>query len=79
MVTAGLEGHIQCRGPGSTACCRQGVDLGMRTTIRLMPALSEDRTGRIGNDRTDHGVRLDQALTTAGEFKGTPHDRRLEW
>jgi len=78
-VATGFEGHIESGGSGGIARCCQSIDFGMRTTKHLMPALPQDLAGRISNDRTDHGVWLDQTLTTAGQLKGTPHERRLDW
>src|SRR6059058_4654932 len=54
------------------AGCLESMDLGMRATVALMPALGDH--GIIANDdSTDERIRFDESPTSLRQLKGTSH------
>jgi hypothetical protein len=68
-----LECHDKRSVPGSFARCVQGMDLGMRPAVVLVPTFSGQVAVAVKDDRSDHGIRFDAPTAAGGERKCGPH------
>jgi len=76
-MTARFEGDEE-GGPARRLAGRlERMDLGMRPTVALMPALAH-QNGVANDDSADERVGLDEAPTFLGKFERAVHPLRVE-